>query len=46
MASEPIRARIIDILNVKARRVFAQKELGLTEFGEEAETIEEDEATR
>ena len=31
------RARIVDILNVKARRVFAKKELGITEFGEEYE---------
>lgn len=31
------RARIVDILNVKARRVFAKKELGLTEFGDELE---------
>lgn len=29
------RARIVDILNVKARRVFAKKELGFTEFGDE-----------
>lgn len=29
------RSRIVDILNVKARRVFARKELGITEFGDE-----------
>jgi hypothetical protein len=28
---------IVDILNVKARRVFALKELGRTEFGERHE---------
>jgi site-specific DNA-methyltransferase (cytosine-N4-specific) len=28
------RARIIEILNIKARRVFAKRELGLTEFGD------------
>jgi site-specific DNA-methyltransferase (cytosine-N4-specific) len=34
------RARIVDILNVKARRVFAKKELGITEFGDEYESDE------
>jgi DNA-binding MarR family transcriptional regulator len=29
------RSRIVDILNVKARRIFARKELGITEFGDE-----------
>jgi hypothetical protein len=29
------RSRIIEILNIKARRVFAKKELGLTEFGDD-----------
>lgn len=29
------RTRIVEILNIKARRVFAKKELGVTEFGEE-----------
>ncbi|MBM3460360.1 MAG: hypothetical protein FJX77_17710 [Armatimonadetes bacterium] len=32
------RASIVDILNVKARRVFARKELGVTEFGSEPPT--------
>jgi site-specific DNA-methyltransferase (cytosine-N4-specific) len=31
------RSKIIEILNIKARRVFAKKELGMTEFGEEPE---------
>lgn len=34
------RARIIDILNIKARRVFAKKELGVTEFGDEYEDMD------
>ncbi len=39
------RTKIIDILNIKARRVFAKKELGLTDFiDEEAETEQEYEA--
>jgi site-specific DNA-methyltransferase (cytosine-N4-specific) len=29
------RTKIVEILNIKARRVFAKKELGVTEFGEE-----------
>ncbi|HEX8568206.1 MAG TPA: restriction endonuclease [Pyrinomonadaceae bacterium] len=29
------RTKIVDILNVKARRVFAKKELGLTDFADE-----------
>ena len=29
------RTKIVDILNVKARRVFAKKELGITEFGDD-----------
>lgn len=28
------KARIIEILNIKARRVFAKRELGFTEFGD------------
>jgi site-specific DNA-methyltransferase (cytosine-N4-specific) len=32
------RSKIVEILNIKARRVFAKKELGMTEFGEEPET--------
>lgn len=36
------RARIIEILNIKARRVFAKRELGLTEFGDAAELAEEE----
>lgn len=38
------RSRIIEILNIKARRVFAKRELGLTEFGdaEIEERVEED----
>lgn len=37
------RTKIIEILNIKARRVFAKKELGVTEFGEELEgEIEEE----
>ena len=36
------RTRIVDILNVKARRVFAKKELGLTDFvDDELETEQE-----
>jgi site-specific DNA-methyltransferase (cytosine-N4-specific) len=30
------RTKIVEILNIKARRVFAKKELGMTEFGEES----------
>jgi site-specific DNA-methyltransferase (cytosine-N4-specific) len=30
------RTKIVEILNIKARRVFAKKELGVTEFGEDA----------
>lgn len=37
------KARIIEILNIKARRVFAKRELGFTEFGD-AEA-EQDEAS-
>lgn len=33
---------IVDILNVKARRVFALKELGRTEFGERHEDVPEE----
>jgi site-specific DNA-methyltransferase (cytosine-N4-specific) len=29
------RTKIVEILNIKARRVFAKKELGMTEFGDE-----------
>jgi hypothetical protein len=29
------RTKIVDILNIKARRVFAKKELGITEFGDD-----------
>jgi site-specific DNA-methyltransferase (cytosine-N4-specific) len=29
------RTKIVEILNIKARRVFAKKELGVTEFGDE-----------
>ncbi len=36
------RARIIEILNIKARRVFAKRELGLTEFGDASELSEEE----
>lgn len=37
------RTKIIGILNIKARRVFAKKELGVTEFGEEVDVeIDED----
>lgn len=37
------RTKIIEILNIKAQRVFAKKELGVTEFGEESEgEIEEE----
>jgi site-specific DNA-methyltransferase (cytosine-N4-specific) len=35
------RTRIIEILNIKARRVFAKRELGFTEFGDALETNEE-----
>ena len=36
-------SRIIDILNVKARRVFAKRELGISDFVPDAEdTIGED----
>jgi hypothetical protein len=35
------RTCIIDILNVKARRAFARRELGFTEFDEALEEIEE-----
>ena len=31
------RSTIVDILNIKARRVFAKKELGMTEFSAESE---------
>jgi site-specific DNA-methyltransferase (cytosine-N4-specific) len=37
------RTKIVDILNVKARRVFAKKELGLTDFIDEQEEIDEQE---
>jgi site-specific DNA-methyltransferase (cytosine-N4-specific) len=37
------RTKIVDILNVKARRVFAKKELGLTDFMDEQEEIDEQE---
>jgi site-specific DNA-methyltransferase (cytosine-N4-specific) len=43
------RTKIIDILNIKARRVFAKKELGMTEFGEpdiDSEAIETEEEIR
>lgn len=37
------RTKIIEILNIKARRVFAKKELGVTEFGDEGtDEIEEE----
>jgi hypothetical protein len=36
------RASIVDILNVKARRVFAKKELGITEFAEDYESDSEE----
>jgi hypothetical protein len=36
------RARIIEILNIKARRVFAKRELGMTEFGDASELSEEE----
>jgi site-specific DNA-methyltransferase (cytosine-N4-specific) len=38
------RTKIVEILNIKARRVFAKKELGVTEFGEADDTaaIEEE----
>ncbi len=35
------RTRIVDILNIKARRVFAKKELGLTDFVDEQEQLDE-----
>lgn len=39
------RTRIVDILNIKARRTFAKKELGMSEFDEEVieelDTVEE-----
>lgn len=39
------RTRIVDILNVKARRTFAKKELGMSDFDETlAEEIETEEA--
>lgn len=34
------RTKIVDILNVKARRVFAKKELGLTDFANEPDETE------
>jgi Restriction endonuclease len=37
------RTKIIEILNIKARRVFAKKELGITEFGTEDEQMEDEE---
>ncbi len=36
------RARIVEILNVKARRVFAKKELGISDLGDEYEGAEEE----
>jgi site-specific DNA-methyltransferase (cytosine-N4-specific) len=36
------RARIIEILNIKARRVFAKRELGMTEFGDVNDLSEEE----
>lgn len=36
------RARIIEILNIKARRVFAKRELGMTEFGDANDLSEEE----
>jgi hypothetical protein len=36
------RARIVEILNVKARRVFAKKELGISDLGDEYEEAEEE----
>jgi len=42
------RTKIIEILNIKARRVFAKKELGVTEFGDDGvdETGEAEEEIR
>lgn len=36
------RSTIVDILNIKARRVFAKKELGMTEFSAESEDESEE----
>lgn len=36
------RTRIIEILNIKARRVFAKRELGMTEFGDVNDLSEEE----
>jgi restriction endonuclease Mrr len=36
------RARIIEILNIKARRVFAKRELGMTEFGDASDLSDEE----
>ena len=36
------RARIVDILNIKARRVFAKRELGVSDLGGDLEEAEEE----